>query len=288
MYMRIGSLVPLSILLLGWGLPCHAQQDSTRGRRRAEGQPIMGAEEAASRAARRGKGGPNEPAGLKPLTLREFGGRVEEGWDDRGGRGFEIVEDPSAPGSPPHIGRAIYPSGFLSGRGPIMTSFVIPGKPRTLYMAFWMRLSDNWVGHRTGVNKVFHIWIAGRNRVYLSAQGKGDGPYAPQVNLQGIPGPQIARNLRPSRGSGVGIRRGQWVRWELLMRANDPGQRDARVEWWINGQLAGSESGFALVGREGDPVWERVSWNPTWGGAGPPLRAQMSMDMDQVYVSVGP
>lgn len=289
MHLRTSTLAVIAAGVVALGVaPCAGQEPGGEGRagRRGETPPNMTPEEAAARATRRGKGGPNEPEGLRPLTLREFDARVEDGWDDRGGQTFQIVADPGAPGSPPSIGRAVYPAGFLSGRGPIMTSFAIPGKPRTLYLSFWMRLSDNWEGHRTGVNKVFHIWIAGRNRVYLSAQGKGDGPYAPQVNLQGIPGPQIARNLRPVRNQAIAIRRGQWARWELLMQANHPGQRDASVEWWINGQRAGSESNFAFVGSDGDPVWERVSWNPTWGGAGPPVRTPMSMDMDQVYISI--
>jgi hypothetical protein len=137
------------------------------------------------------------------------------------------------------------------------------------------------------VNKIFHLWIGGSNRVYISAHGKGPGPFEPQVNLQGIPGPQIARDLRARRTRGTAVRRGQWVRWELLLRANTPGNRDASAEWWINGELAGRESGFALVGPRHPGSWERVSWNPTWGGMGGVVRDAMYQDIDEIYVSVG-
>jgi len=242
--------------------------------------------ERSARAARKGPGGANEPSGFLPLSRREFLARVEEGWTDRGDPTFQIVQDPSAPMSPPEIGRARYPRGFLSGRGPILTEVELPPNIRGLYLSFWMRLSPNWVGHPTSVNKIFHLWIGGSNRVYLSAHGRGNGPYLPQVNLQGIPGPQIARDLNPRRNPRVLIRRGEWVHWELVLWANHPGQRDGSVEWWINGEPAGREGGFAYTAPRFSSVWERVTWNPTWGGGGPPLREPIFMDMDEVYVSV--
>lgn len=239
----------------------------------------------AARAARKGPGGPNEPTGFSPVSRREFLQRVEDEWTDRGDPFFRIVEDPTAPISPPFVGRALYPRGYLSGRGPILTEVALPPRSRGLYLSFWMRLSPNWIGHPTSVNKIFHIWIGGSNRVYLSAHGRGAGPYLPQVNLQGIPGPQIARDLNPIRSPAIAIRRGDWVHWELVFWANHAGQRDGSVEWWINGNRAGREDGIAYVGPRKNSMWETVTWNPTWGGAGPALREPIFMDMDEVYVS---
>lgn len=246
--------------------------------------PEVGAR--AARAARKGAGGPNEPIGFTPVSRREFLQRVEEEWTDRGDRAFQIVEDPTAPVSPPFIGRAWYPRGFLAGRGPILTEVALPPKSRGLYLSFWMRLSPNWIGHPSGVNKIFHIWIGGGNRVYLSAHGKGPGPYLPQVNLQGIPGPQIARDLKPLRSHAVLIRRGEWVHWELVFWANRVGEQDGSVEWWINGNRAGRESGLAYVGPKQRAKWETVTWNPTWGGMGGTVPAPMFQDIDEIYVSV--
>jgi len=243
-------------------------------------------QEQAERARRKGPGGLNEPSGFIPVSRREFLERVEEGWTDRGDAAFQIVRDPGAPMSPPDIGRARYPRGFLSGRGPILTEVELPPRSRGLYLSFWMRLSPNWVGHPTSVNKIFHLWIGGSNRVYLSAHGKGPGPYVPQVNLQGIPGPQIARDLNPRRSPRILIRRNEWVHWELILWANHQGQRDGSVEWWINGEPAGKETNFAYTAPRLRSEWERVTWNPTWGGGGPVLREPIYMDMDEVYVSV--
>jgi len=261
------------------------------GRLRAQDAVVDGdcpeAEAPVVQASRKLAGGPNEPAGFVPVSRREFMKRVEAEWTDRGDRGFRIVEDPTAPASAPFIGRAFYPRGFQGGRGPILTEVGVPAEHRGLYLSFWMRLSPEWTGHASGVNKIFHLWIADHNRVYLSAHGRGSGPYVPQVNLQGIPGPQIARDLNPIRSGRIKIRRGEWVHWELVFWANHPGERDARVEWWVNGEFAGRESGFALVRPREKGFWERVTWNPTWGGMGGAVPAPMYQDMDEIYVSAG-
>lgn len=281
MWLR-GSVWCLCAGLALLGGPRHlAAQDSSRV---GEGQDARLPVPSASRGP---AGGPNEPAGFTRVSLRGFSRRVEEGWTDRGDRAFRIVEDATAPVSPPFIGRAFYPRGYQGGRGPILTEVALPEKTRGLYLSFWMRLSPDWTGHPSNVNKVFHIWIAGGNRVYLSAHGRGLGPYIPQVNLQGIPGPQIARDLNPIRSGRIKIRRGEWVHWELVFWANHPGERDARVEWWVNGEFAGRESGFALVRPREKGFWERVTWNPTWGGVGGVVPAPMYQDMDEIYVSAG-
>lgn len=234
------------------------------------------------------EGGPNEPRGFRRVSYRTFEARVEDHWTDRGDPNFRIVEDRSVAGRGPTLGRAVYPVGFPSGSGPIMTNFAVTGQPRSLYLSFWARLSPNWEGHRSGVNKIFHIWIGGRNRVYLSAQGQGPGPYEPQVRLQGIPTPEHAQNLRPNVGRDVSVRRGAWVHWEILLIANTTSARDGSAEWWIDGRPAGRHTGLIFTSFPRSVGWETVSWNPTWGGGGPPVSAEMYMDLDDVYVSVAP
>jgi hypothetical protein len=228
--------------------------------------------------------GPNEPAGFSPVAFRTFGQREEGGWETRGDRNLSVLEDATSPGSPPQVGRATFPGGFEGGRGPVRTGFEMVGAEFTsLYISFWVRLSDNWEGHPSGVNKILHIWIAGGNKVYLSAQGQGRQPLRPQVRLQGINERPISRNLQPNFGGT--IRRGSWQRWEVLLRANAHGSPAAVAEWWIDGRRAGSHSGINLVRPNKRPYWERVDWNPTWGGRGSSVSITQFMDLDDLYIS---
>lgn len=235
----------------------------------------------------KGHGGPMEPESFTPLVFRSFETKRAEGWEDRQTPLFKVLEDPSAPHSPPGIGRAVFPNGFEAGRGPIQANYYLPPGFTRLYLAFWIRLSPEWEGQAAGVNKVFHLWIAGNNRVYLTAQGHDRGPLRAEVHLQAIPGPKVALNLPPNRG-GAGIRRGQWQRWEILLRANHPGSPDGEIRWWLDGRLVGDVGQVMLVRPDESADWTHVSWNPTWGGMGGRLERPQFMDMDDIYISAAP
>jgi hypothetical protein len=231
-------------------------------------------------------GYPNEPAGFTQITERGFDARVEQGWTDRGGNNFSIITDGTAPRSPQNVGRATFPLGFAGGTGPILTGRDIrSGNFTSIYISFWIKLSPNWDGHTSFVNKIYHLWINGQNKVYLSAQGSNAGPLQPQVRLQGIPGPSITRNLTPNVGA-VSITRGNWHRWELVVTANTVGNADGVVEWWIDGVKVGSYRDVQIT--SASRIWTNVDWNPTWGGTGDIVPADQFMYMDHIYISGKP
>lgn len=231
-------------------------------------------------------GRPNEPQGFSPLTEMSFDRGLADGWRKRPRDAVEFLPE-SRPGAVGQgIARAYYRAGFEAGSGPVRFDWDVEGGYTSLYLSFWVRLSENWVGHRSGVNKIFHLWIDGRNMVYLSAQGAGRGPFTAQVRLQGIAEESVSRNLAALPASAR-IQRGVWQQWELLVVANTPGDRNGRVSWWINGRRAGHADGIAFVKPGGKPEWTQVSWNPTWGGMGGQVGALQWMDIDDVYISAG-
>ena len=154
---------------------------------------LLGMVPAATRAQAGPHGGPHEPPGFTLITDRPFDAKVEDGWTDRGDPWFSIVQDPSAPKSPPGVGQAMFPRGYEGGSGPILTAHRLGPGYRDLYLAMWIRFSSNWVGHRSGVNKILHIWIDGRNKLILMARGIGRGPLLATVGLQGLNEAQKAR-----------------------------------------------------------------------------------------------
>ena len=232
------------------------------------------------------QGNDHEPPGFITLSDRHFDSLIEGGWNTRRDRRFELVSEPSAPQSPPSVGRAIYPAGFEGGRGPINTALAVEGKYRALYVSFWVRLSPNWIGHRSGVNKILHIHIDGRNKVYLSAQGQGAGHLQPQVRLQGVAEKPVSRNLHTNMGR-ANLQRGLWHHWEVLLYCNDAGLDNGQAQWWVDGRLVGAYANIRYVPFNGDHFWTKVAWNPTWGGVGQRIVVPQYMDIDNLYVSVG-
>jgi hypothetical protein len=229
--------------------------------------------------------GPNEPAGFTKATERGFNEMAENGWMAGPPRNFSIIDDPSAPVSPPSIGRATFAAGFRGGTGPVRTGFKLERFQFTsIYLSFWVRFSDNWVGHPSGVNKILHIWVGGVNHVYLTAQGNRRGRLAAQINLQGIHERPVSRNLRPNQDARS-FDRGVWHHWEVLLRSGTPGMPDAQVEWWVDGHKAGAYYGINMLKPADTNFWEKVDWNPTWGGTGAQLRDPQYMDMDDFYIS---
>lgn len=228
---------------------------------------------------------PNEPKGFDRVTELTFDGVLPADWTKRPEDAFEFIPEANADAPGRGIGRAYYRQGFVAGGGPVRIDTKLPRGYRSLYLSFWFRLSDNWIGHRSGVNKLFHLWLNGRNLAYLSAQGGGRGPFWPQVRLQGIAEPGAARNLE-GRG-GHPLRPGQWYHWEVLLTSNTPGVPDGRALWWINGRPVGSVQGITFIPMGGRPEWEAVSWNPTWGGVGGQIATVQWMDMDDIYISLG-
>lgn len=227
---------------------------------------------------------PNEPSGFKKISERGFSEREEDGWKSRPGRNLVIMEDPTAPASPPYIARAIFPSGFRAGSGPNMENREIEGNHTSLYISAWLRLSSNWEGHRSGTSKIIHFWIGGRNRVILKAHGAGQRPLVARIALQAVNQTPVSRDLEPNRGRSV-MSRGQWHNIEVLLYSNTPGMPDGRIQWWLDGQLAGDYSGLNLVPMRAENFWNKVSWNPTWGGVGGFLQDEQTMDMDDMYIS---
>lgn len=235
---------------------------------------------------------PNEPGGFVCITNRSFGAREEEGWSTRRGNTFTIVEDKTAPVSPPYVGRAQFPVGFVGGSGPINTSAQLRGRRvRDLYMAFWLKLPEGFEGAQSaGINKVLHIWLGERSVVVFSAQGRGRNALMPQMRLQNVRADRrgVSFNLNPQREAVPLISRGRWYEVEIHLTLNSPGESNGVVEWWIDGRLAGQYRNVGFVNGGDELYWSEISWNPTWGAPKDRVAREMAMLVDHFYVSAKP
>lgn len=230
---------------------------------------------------------PHAPAGVSTVSDRSFSAIDEDGWSQTLVSRLSIVNDAAAVQSAPFAGQILYPKGFSGGYEPVVTSKMLPSGKTTLYVSFWLKYSPNFVGHpSSGVNKVFHIWIAGSNRVYLSAQGYNSGSLVPQVRLQNVAGGTHYKNLLPNINSSARIVRGQWQHWELLLVTNTGSNADGVAEWWIDGVKAGSYSDIEYVSSDQAHDWDKVQLAPTWGGMGDTVPADQTLRIDHVHIGM--
>jgi Bacterial Ig-like domain (group 2) len=225
-------------------------------------------------------GGSNEPSGMSVLIDRPFSARGEGGWSDNNSSDLTFVADPTAPFSPGMVGQQRYRPGFTAGNAPAVTGKVFPSAKGTVYVSYWVKLSSNWVGHGSAVNKQLYIWSNGQPTVYVNARGSGSGTLVPEVRIQGgglnlTMGP----NVRPT----ATFSRGEWHKWELVLTTNSAGVSDGKCDFWLDGVKVGSYTGIRY--HAGAANFTTVEWVPIWGGVGGSLSVEQFNWMDHLYIS---
>ena len=215
---------------------------------------------------------------------RPFNGLNESGWVDTFGTSMAFISDASAPQSPSGILRATYPAGFPGGTGTGNSYTYFGNSPkRTIYVAYWAKLSANFWGHSSGVNKQAYFYNpAFQGWFYFSATGVGNGPLVPQVRTQGTQSPFGDTNLSPNLVPSATIPRNQWYKIEIVAVGNTAGKADGSVDWYLNGVHIGS---YAIQWETGNSVWGYFYYYNGWGGVGDTVPATMTVDWDHARVS---
>jgi hypothetical protein len=227
------------------------------------------------------------------ISDRPFNAINELGWsDDNWGyaSGGVIIQDPTAPRSPSSILRTTIPRGFVGGGGTFSGDFTISSAPRTLYVSYWARVSSNWQGEQSGVNKQFYVYTSSDvPSIYMNMYGAGSGPLQPQIAGQNISAggqgfgdpnnPDWTPNLVPS----AQIVRGQWYHIELILVMNSVGNADGSIDWWLDNVHIGSHSGIQF--QSSAPKWRALHYTNLWGGGGSIAVASQTLDFDHLYLS---
>jgi uncharacterized protein YjdB len=234
--------------------------------------------------------GTAEPSGMNTITERPFSAIMEDSWSMVAASGctcnFSIVSDPTAPKSPSSIGQILYPAGFSAGGEPVNVYTVLSPQYKTLYVGIWLKMSSNFQGNPTLVNKMIHLFTGGSNHVVPTIWGSGNGMLQAGVLLQGVVTDgkgQSASNLYPNLGPTGEIHRGQWHHLEYVFVGNTSGTANASAEWWLDGVKVGSYTNMEYV--SGNSVWEQLAWAPTWGGVTGTVTSAMTESFDHIRVS---
>jgi hypothetical protein len=247
----------------------------------------------------RTKGGPNklggsshEPTGMTLISDRAFDAPNESGWrDDNWGSatGGKFIRDGKAPKSPGNILRTTLPAGFPAGGGTFSGDLTFAPQ-RTLYISYWARLSKNWEGSDSGIDKQFYVYTSsGVPSVVFTAHGTEYEPKSPVVEGQDILAGGIGSDTRdPDFGPNViptaTIPRGEWYRMEMVVVGNSPGKRDGSIDWYVNGAHVGSYSKIQFT--PGAAQWSVFHFTNLWTGDSTfKTRESQTLDFDHVYLS---
>ena len=236
---------------------------------------------------------PNEPPGSTPLVDCTFdtldcGGQLWNVYNSGA-----IVEDGSAPGSPPKVGRAslFYPE----THGGIVLIYLKRAPLQEIYVGFWFKLNKEWQQNSVGSNKVFFLRtendLHGGTRMngYWAVHGYGNPMQLVWSHNSGNQDNSHTCSLDlglmcfPNVGSG-NIFVGRWHRIEAYVRASTCTIcRNAIVRWWVDGQLAGNYTNLNY----GTKVVNEWVWGQTWDGAGNALGRTHDVHqfIDHVHIS---
>jgi hypothetical protein len=69
------------------------------------------------------------------------------------------------------------------------------------------------------------------------------------------------------------------------MVGNTPGVADGSLTMFLDGAKISEYTGIMFTATGGNSVWQQLNWNPTWGGLGGTVTADMYLWMDHIYLS---
>ncbi len=273
----------------------------------------------------------NEPAGFVPFAIssashvpqhlpgenRSRGGSVADSDDSRRsnedmGRWYthplrnprmQVIDDPTAPMSPPKVMQIRFPAGWEAGRGPATwggwdnTGKGRAGQKEKVYFSMWLKIQgptyeNEIVGTKMGFFGAATPTTFATHNTWFFLKGFGRptiadafpveihqsffGPGAPRDNV---------RNIRQNIARGRVMTAGVWHHWEALLELNTPGATNGVFKWWIDGQLVMSYSNMTYIYGNYTNGFYDFNFNPTWGGRGDVKTKEDAILIDHIYMS---
>jgi len=179
-----------------------------------------------------------------------------------------------------------FATGFTGGVSPITCWYVIPGAHvRELYMGFWIKVSNPWQGHPSGVNKIGFVTSGGTQNYALMPVLHGSAaPYYLDQQIAETNAPEnpayggwLSQNVaNPPFTLGV------WHRVEMYLKYGTTSTSyNGIMKQWLDGTLVMSYSDINYAD-DGIDGWKI---DPTWGGIGGSKTETDYIWIDHVHTS---
>ncbi len=247
-----------------------------------------------STASGQDKAWANEPAGFQvindygfddPIPLGNSVPIYTSGWTINNGGNAMRVTDGSARKSPPYVVRISFPVGFNGGDAPATMWYDFPGtRPRELYVGFWLKVSNPWQGHSSGVNKIAFITSGGTQDALIPEVFGQAAPYRIRIAISELGVNQNAayQGWLDPNVTDVVPTLGVWHRIEIYAKyGTNSSSNNGTVKLWMDGTLlmTYSDINFNYDGFDG---WK---FSPTWGGVGDTKTEDDYYEIDHVHTS---
>lgn len=198
-------------------------------------------------------------------------------------------------GTPPNVVEHVFPIGFTDATQPPIAGLFYSGK-RAMYVSYWIKVSNPWQYHPSGVNKLFFIATNGStnldNEMVCGLVGSSAataqyvcGVQTPQnAGMAGVGagGYYVANIAQPGLSLGV------WHHIEIHAARSTGGLSNGLIEWWVDGNLTGRHT-TVLFNSTSDALFDGFHINPNWGGSSNATKNQRDfIRLDDWYVSILP
>lgn len=224
----------------------------------------------------------NEPGGYVTITDNDHSVIPGGGWwGPFGATEISVVAD-GIPGGDNASARITFPAGF-DGQSPGVIGHTFTGVPN-LYICIGHKLSANWEGHNSSINKVlFATQSAGGEPFLLNAStiGFGSTYFYHGERVGSDPGSILITNNLTT----VSITKGSWAVVEMIIRGGTPGSANGEFHLWVNGTKQAQYTSFQWEDASATGLFDDVKYEPVWGGVDQNVTNTMFMYLDRTYVS---
>jgi hypothetical protein len=215
-------------------------------------------------------GCPNQPPGWTVVNEHAFDAFTADGWwDVYPDADGSIIEDPTAPISPPLVLQQRHQPKSTGGHW-TGTDFSMR---KEAYVCFWWKPSEPFYGFDNNTQKIvsfnpdcnmFLMWFGAREEPRHLGALLQSGTEQNIVHHASCPGPTSC-NLY-GNGADAIVTGGAWHRIEWYVKASDTTtSQNGEMRWWVDGKLAGSYTDINNCGGsygnfQINHTWDSNSW----------------------------
>lgn len=223
--------------------------------------------------------------GVLPARQPSFSAEGFTYFEDQA-RTLFLEQSTSAPLSPPTVLRVVYPRGAAGGAAPSRWgSRGLPTNTGGIFVCGWIRFMPGWSSNGNVGTKLFFVRTPDATNHFVGVDAGPDNRAYLMMGLQ-FQNSASNYNLGQVHEGSNNVNGGGWHKFEVLLEANVPGQRNGRYSHWVDGRLIGAatDANYFLAGQV--PTWTSIWFDPTYGGGTHVVPQDQYFELDHFLVSV--